>query len=317
MTRSRTALGAAALGLAVGLALALPGCSRPGPSAASGKKEEAPKPGDPPSKGTPGKTDPGTTGGAAEVRPTDSAQTAAEKFVKDFRDGAIKAEELSPAFLKVVGLPLGPFEPDKQRGYSTDAAVSWLRAVRGGLGDASFGVPTGHAGAGVAVFHGSLQPKEKGHFLVRVVQDGPAWKLDWFQVSNLAADDPRKPQSADEPFQDFAARAFLDAVADRGAMSPDTRVLLAGALLTPKYRAAVGADPGNQDKMAGYDFNPGWLKTKLPSLTEEAEGYALTPTGGNEVRAVLRKGGATKPFTLELAKGANPGQWLVGGVLPK
>lgn len=314
MTRSRTALGAAALGLAVGLALALPGCSRPEPKG-SDKKAEATTPGDTPAPMMSGKPDT-TTGGPAEVRPTDPAQTAAEKFIKEFRDGAVKVEDMSPAFLKVVGLPLGPFESDRQRGYSADAAAAWLRAVRGGLGDANFGVPTGHAGPGVAVFHGPLQPKEKGHFLVRVVPDGPAWKLDWFQVSNLAADDPRRPQSADEPFQDFAARAFLDAVADRGAMSPDTRVLLAGALITPAYRAEIGADPGNQDKTAGYDYNPGWLKTKLPALAGEAEGYSLTP-GGNEVRAVLRNGGATKPVTLPLVKGAGPGQWQVGPVRPK
>jgi hypothetical protein len=166
------------------------------------------------------------------------------------------------------------------------------------------------------VFTGNLQPKEKGHYLLRLVQDGAAWKLDWFQVANLAAD-PRKPQSADEPFQDFAARAFIGAVADRGAMSPDTRVVLAGALITPKYRAAIGADPGNQDKASGYDYNPGWLKQKLPALLEEAEGYTLTPAGPTAVRAELRKGGATKPFTLELVKGTAPGQWLVDGVLPK
>jgi hypothetical protein len=318
MTRSRPAL--AALGLAVGLALALPGCGKNEPPKPSDKKDEKPRPDTAPGS-DPSKKPDGTAGtpsaGTGEVKPTDPAQTAAEKFVKDFRDGTIRTEELSPAFLKVVGLPIGPFESDKARGYSTDAAARWFRDARGGLGDANFGVPTGYAAPGVAVFTGNLQPKEKGHYLLRLVQDGAAWKLDWFQVVNLAATDPRKPQSPDEPFQDFAARAFIGAVADRGAMSADARVVLAGALITPKYRAAVGADPGNQDKAAGYDYNRGWLKQKLPALLDEAEGYTLTPTGPGTVRVALRKGGATKPFTLELVKGTAPGQWLVDGVLPK
>lgn len=312
MTRSRTALG-----LAVGLALALAGCARPGPKDAD-KKDEKTKAGDPSGSDPSGRPDPAAGATAAgEVKPTDPAQTAAEKFVKDVRDGTVKTENLSPAFLKAVGLPLGPFESDKARGYSADAAAGWLRAVRGGLGDANFGVPTGYAVPGVAVFVGTLQPKEKGHYLLRLVQEGAAWKLDWFQVSGLAAADPRKPQSADEPFQDFAARAFVDAIGDRKAMTEDARVVLAGALITPTYRAAVGADPGNQDKAAGFDYNRGWLKTKLPALTEEADGYTLTPTAPNEVRVELRKGTATKSITLALVKGTAPGQWLVDGVLPR
>ena len=79
----------------------------------------------------------------------------------------------------------------------------------------------------------------------------------------------------------------------------------------------MGADPGNQDKALGYDYNPGWLKTKLPELTEPAEGYSLTPTGPGAVRVVLRKGPATKPLTLELVRGTAPGQWLVDAVVPK
>jgi len=310
MTRSRYALG-----LAVGLALALSGCGKNEPKPADKKDEKARTP-EPPGA-DPSKKPDAPAGGTGGVKPTDPAQTAAERFVKEIRDGTVKTDELSPAFLKVVGLPLGPFESDRARGYSADAAAGWLRAVRGGLGDANFGIPTGHAGPGVAVFVGTLQPKEKGHFLLRVVQDGGAWKLDWFQAADLAADDPRPPQSADEPFRDFAARAFIGAVADRGAMPLDARVLLAGALITPKCRAAVGADPGNQDKMRGYDFNPGWLKTKLPALTEGADGYSLAPAGPSEVRVVLRKGPATKSLTLELVKGAAPGQWLVDTVLPQ
>jgi hypothetical protein len=314
MTRSRYALG-----LAVGLALALYGCGKNEPPKASDKpadkKDDKPGPGDAAKK--PDATAGTPSAGPGEVRPTDPAQTAAEKFVKDFRDGTIKTDELSPAFLKVIGLPIGPFESDKARGYSADAAAGWFRAARGGLADANFGIPTGYAAPGVAVFAGTLQPREKGHYLLRLVRDGAAWKLDWFQVANLAAADPRKPQSPDEPFQDFAARAFIDAVADRGAMTLDARVLLAGALITPKYRAALGADPGNQDKAAGYDYNPGWLKQKLPTLTEPAETFSLMPTGPNAIRVELRKGPATKPLTLELVKGAVPGQWLVDGVLPK
>jgi len=319
MTRSRLAA------LALGLALALPGCGKNEP--AKGEPDKAKDKGKPDSGGpapSPSAvtTNPGATpaaGGPAEVRPTDPAQTAAEKFVKEFRDGAVKPDELSPTFLKVVGKPIGPFDADKARGYSTDEAARWLRAVRGGLGaDApNLGLPTGHAQAGVAVFTGTLQPKERGRYRLRLAQDGGAWKLDWFQVANLPADEPRKPQTADEPFQDFAARAFLDAVTDKGVMTPDARVRLVGALLSPRYRTALGADPGNQDKGQGYDYNPGWLKPKLAEVGGGADSYTCAPAGPDVFRVEFTKGGAKTAHTLRLVRGPVAGTWLVDEFAPQ
>jgi hypothetical protein len=312
MTRSRLAA------LALGLALALPGCGKneppktePDKGKDKGKTDSAPNPG-------PGTT-PAPPGGAAEVRPTDPAQTAAEKFVGQFRNDAVKPDDLSPAFLKVVGKPVGPFESDKARGYSADEAAAWFRAVHAGLGKETpnFGIPTGYARAGAAVFTGTLQPEKRGRFRLRLAQEGGAWKLDWFQVAGLPADEPRKPQTADEPFQDFAARAFLDAVTDKGVMTPDTRVRLAGALVSLRYRSAIGADPGNQDRALGYDYNPGWLKPKLAEIGGGAESYTCTPAGPDAFKVEFTKGGAKTTHTLKLVRGPGAAQWLVDEFAPQ
>jgi hypothetical protein len=307
--------------LALGLALALPGCGKnEPPKSEPDKAKDKGKPDSGHGTTQSGTANSGTTSGApAEVRPTDPSQTAAEKFVREFRDGAVKPDELSTAFLKVVGKPIGPFDADKARGYSTDEAAAWLRAVRGGLGsDApNFGIPTGYAQGGVAVFAGTFQPKERGHYRLRLAQDGGAWKLDWLQVANIPADEPRKPQTADEPFQDFAARAFLDAVTDKGVMPPDARVRLVGALLSPRYRTALGADPGNQDKGQGYDYNPGWLKPKMAELGGGADSYTCAPAGPAAFRVEFTKGGAKSGHVLRLVRGPVAGSWLVDEFAPQ
>jgi hypothetical protein len=100
-------------------------------------------------------------------------------------------------------------------------------------------------------------------------------------------------------------------------MTLDARVLLAGALITPRYRAALGADPGNQDKATGYDYNPGWLKTKLPEVGGAAEGYSLTPAGPESFKVELARGGMKKAYTLKLVKGATAGRWQVDEFLPQ
>lgn len=290
--------------LAAWLLLALAGCGgktnpTTGDVAKGDKKGGDPKAG----PGTPSPTVP------VEVKPKDVAQLAAEAFIRDMQAGTVSPDRLTPGFLKVVGKPLA-FDSDKAAGYSKDEAEKWLKRIGSGL---TFGIPTGYTLPGVAVFTGTFQgPNKKGRVLLRMAEDGGTWKADWFQLATVAADDPRKPQTADEPFQDFAVAAAVDAVADKDGLPAADRAPLIGGALSPRLRENL-ATPFAQDKEKGYDYNPALLIQKAADLGKGVEKYARTPDAGGTTYKVdaTAAGGAKKSYTLKLVKGPTPGVWLV------
>lgn len=306
---------AAALLAGLVLALAAAGCGKPVPPKPDADKpadaKPAPQPVTGPGAVTPGgATTPPPPAGAQAVDPKGPVQAEAEKFVKDLREGTATADRLTPAFAKAVGKPLLS-GPDKEAGFSAGAAEAWLKRAGAALG--GVGLPAGYATPTAAVFTGSFHGPAvpDGRFLLRLAQAGGGWKVDWFQLGAAKVPTPAgNPATPDEPFQDFAATAFLDALTGGPAAAKDDRVLSFAAALTPARRAGW-AEPFSQDKARGYDFHPAKLGQIAEVFSDPAGPYTRTRTGADAYKVELTKGGAVKAYTLKLVKGAAPGEWLV------
>jgi len=249
------------------------------------------------------------------VDPKGPAQTAAETFVKELRDQTVAVARLSPAFLKVIGKPLLS-DSDKAAGASAGEAQAWLR--RAGAIPTGVGLPNGSATPAAAVFTASFTGATvaDGRVLLRLVPADGGWKVDWFQLGTAKTAEPPKATAPDEPFQEFAAQAFLDALTAGPVVVKDDRVRLLGALLAPPLRAAW-ADPFGGDKDRGYDYSPTKLGAKADELGTGVTAVARTRTGPDAYRVELAKGGAATAYTLKLVRGAAAGEWLVGEFTPQ
>jgi hypothetical protein len=236
--------------------------------------------------------------------PADDATTkVASDFLRTVGDGTVTAATMTPAFLKVIGKPLA-FETDQAKGYNPDLAEQWVKRVGGGL---TFGLPSGTAGGGAAAVSGSYRgPNREGRYLIRLVQEG-GWKVDWFQLSSAPAS-PSPTASGDAVFQQFAAAAFLDVLADKGNKQDD-RVPLLANLLSPELRKEW-ATPFASDTKSGYDYNPGQIALKFAEIGA-VDAYTAGAVADLTVKGELTKAAGKKPFTLKLAKGTGPGQWVV------
>jgi hypothetical protein len=305
----------AAACLAAGLFLALPGCGgKTDPPKADAGKDKT-KPGDQPSSDPTGKKDKKDPNPTPPTGPGEGeAQKAAAEFLKAAGEGNPDPTRLTAGFLKVIGKPLA-FDADKKHGYSADEARSWLVRAAGGL---TFGLPSGPTAGGVALLSGSFQGQDRsGRYLLRLVPEGGAWKVDWFQVASVKADPGPASPGSDGPAQDFAAQAFLDAVADSGALPPAARVRLAAGVMSAQLKSAWAA-PFGQDKDRGYDYQPAALELRLKDLGAGGGSYSRTRPGADPVYAVeLTAGGGKKGYTLRLVKGAGPGEWLVDAFDPR
>ena len=302
---------------AAALFVTLIGCGgKPEPTKPGDTKPGDPKPGDPKPGPTPpgggGTTTPPAPTGPQYIGPTDPIQLAAEKFQKDLRDGTVGPDRLTTNFLKVIGRP-AVFDDDKKKGYSADAAGSWVKRVGAGL--PGVGAPAGFAGNGVAVFTTPLVGT--GRITMRFAQADGTWKADWVQFAVVKADEPRKPETGDEPFQNFAVQGFLDAlIGGNGAMGKDDRVLLLGAVMSPKLKKAW-AEPFGSDTTDGFDFNRGRLGAKAVEQGDGIEAYSFAPAGADAYKVEVTRGGAKKPFAVKLVKGTAPGEWLVDEFNPQ
>jgi hypothetical protein len=293
---------AAAAVLAAGF-LALAGCG--------GEKPQAPRSGD--GKGEP-KSDPAAP--AAPPRKIDPAAGVGKdafEFLKALGAGAARAEQLSAGFVKMIGLP-AELPADRARGYSPAAAESWMRRVGGG---ATFALPSGFAGADAAVLWGGFQgPGRKGDYLLRMVNEGGAWKVDHLALTSAPHTAGAAGDGPDAEFQAFAARAAGGLLCDRDAMPKDERAIALAAALTPAFRANL-AEPFGSDREQGFDFNRGKLLLEADRIGGGAESYATARQGPAEFRLEVVKAGAKAAYLLRLAKGPAPGQWLVENVTPQ
>lgn len=241
----------------------------------------------------------------AATGPADDATAkAAAEFLRTVGDGTVPAAALTTSFLKVVGKPI-TFETDAAKGYSADLAERWVKGVGAGL---TFGLPSGTAGGGAAVLTGSYRgPNREGRYLIRLAQEG-GWKVDWFQLSTAPGPVPTVP-AGDPAFQQFAATAFLDVLADKGGR-PEDRVPLLANLLSAELRKEW-AQPFASDTKNGYDYNPGQILLKFAEIGA-VDAHTASPVGADlTVKGELTKAAGKKPFTLKLAKGAAAGQWVI------
>lgn len=299
----------AALALATGLCLALPACNKKKPGSDKAEKKDG--------GATPNPVANPTPGGAPEVKAPERVDTKAGvgKDAVDFLTavgaGTAKADQLSTGFVKLVGLPV-EFPGDKEKGFSTGAAETWLRRVGAkltGMGPMSESSQAGD----VAVFRGSFTG---GTYFLRMVREGGAWKADWLSLSSVPVTAAAGAGGADPLLQAFAAAAIAAAICDKDALSPEQRTATVAAGLTPALRASL-ATPFDGDKAHGYDYGPAQLKLKLSAIGGGAEAVSVTPTGDGYKVEVTKAGGAKSAHLFKLVKGPTAGQWLVESVTPQ
>jgi hypothetical protein len=322
MTSLKLCRCAAAVVLVGGVFLALPGCNKPPAENKDDKKEKKEQPGEP-KGGNPGGTGSDNKGSGSPVLPAQPAKVdinsgvgkEAVDFLQAVKAGMAKADQLSASFTRLIGLP-AELPSDKAKGYSTDAAADWLRHVGGGVG---FGLPLQANQAGdVALFRGALVGKP-GSYCLRMVKEGPAWKVDWLSASSVEVKGgpAAPPGNAEAMFQEFAATAVFEAVCDKDAMGKEERTAIIAAGLTPALRAKWGP-PFDGDKAKGYDYNPAQLAIEAGKIGGGAESVSFVPQGEAAFRAeVTRAGGAKATYLVKLAKGGTPGQWLVESITPQ
>lgn len=239
------------------------------------------------------------------------AQEAAQRFVIGIRKpDVMDLSKMSGRFLQVIGKPLTPNADDQSRKYSANEANLWLKRAGDAMGaDAVISPTTGHIRDGAAVFVGSYKSAgaPKGRYLMRLVDEGNVWKLDWFQVSAIEAKDP--PSELD-PFKDFTAQAAADLIAG-GPLTPQDRAPLAAALLSSTSRASL--DVNQQGDTAGYDYKRDVLATKMETfLAGKAESYLrTTPETDHFKLEFTLAGGSKKTIEIRIATGDGPGRWVV------
>lgn len=310
---------AAALALAAGLFLALPGCGdKPKPDNKGDKKDNKDDPNrlvPDPKKGT---GDPGGPKPPERIDTKSGVGKDAVDFLTAVGAGTAKAGQLSGGFLKLIGLP-AELPSDKAKGYSADAAEAWLKRVGAkltGMGPMAESTLVGDA----AIFRGMFTG---GSYWLRMVKEGDAWKADWLSLSSISTTGATGTAggvaaSADDVLQGFAAAAIAAAVCDKDAMPKDDRVAVIAAGLTPALRASW-ADPFGGDKDRGYDYSPAKLNLKVAEIGDRAESVAVVASGGGAFRMEVARAGGGKPtaYAMKLAKGGTPGQWLVESLTPQ
>jgi hypothetical protein len=293
---------------------ALPGCS---PGSKGGKKDEGGDKKDAPKGDSPAPKVNGTDPPPKDVPPKNTLGTveeAADKAATAFRaslvQGTATPDMLSASFLKAVGKPT-LLPSDKEKGFSVDSAGSWLKKVGDGV---NFGLETKRPEqAGDVVFlRGPLQ--KPGGYSLRLVKEGGAWKVDWLSLTSVPVEAgttvvPPTPEGA---ALGFAVAAFVETASDVSGMPEGERAAVLGAALTPALRAQW-APPFEQDKAAGYDFNPAALVRKaLAEIGSGVSGYTATRVGDlPEFKVEVTKPAGKKTYTVKLVKGAAAHEWLV------
>jgi hypothetical protein len=233
--------------------------------------------------------------------------------------GNAKADMLSTAFRKVVGKPL-LFPGDKEKGYSPDEAANWLKRVGDGVG---IGLPLKQQQAGDVVYiRGSItgprlgkDASKTGGYSLRMVREAGAWKADWLSLTSVDVTAAPVPPTPEAVAQEFAAVAFMEAVADLNGMPRDDRPQLIAAALTPELRTKW-APPFDQDKQQGYDYNPGMINTHATKIGGGTSALTASRVGDlPEFRVELTKPRGKEAYTVRLVRGPGPHEWLVNEIV--
>lgn len=278
----------------------------------SGKDSEPPagqKSGDPASSSTVWRT-------ASAEEP---AVATAIAFLKSLSEGTPRLELLTADLVRIIGRPW-ELPGDREKGYSSLAAESWLK--RAGRGR-TFAPPIGLVGTEWAILSGSAQQdSDPGHYYLLLRREGQNWQVDLLVLSSaeVPLTWPKRDQAASTPGADRGEqelagamlRCWLAALADRKALSPDDRSVLVAAGLSPALRQAWAA-PFDSDKAHGYDFNRGQLQLKIAAMIQDLQQFHLHPLDPPRHWQIEGKGdkGAGRRWVLALEPAGPSGKWLI------
>lgn len=315
----------AILSLAFGLLYSVPGCNETKPTSSEKKDQKKNDSATNPDSDA-GKTTPGSEPGTALPTTLPPAEKIdlnigvgqdATNFLKSLLAGDVKADQLTLAFQKAIGLP-AEFPGDKAKGYSADAAVSLLRRI-GSNRNLSLPFLSKQVGD-VALFRGTIVNSDQpGSYALRMIHEGGAWKVDWFSLTSVKIEGAViNASNGETACQEFAAAAAIGTLLDTSALSPNDRAVILAAGLTPEMRKKW-AEPFESDKGQGFDYNPASLAQKASKYSAGAESCSITqiPNTPDFHIEVSRAGNQKSAYLVKLVKGPGPGQWLVNDVTPQ
>lgn len=242
----------------------------------------------PAGKGVPVAVDPPSVA----ANPGAGAGPFAKEFLKALHDGTATPAQLTPAFKKVIAEPV--FDADQALGFSDSAAANWLKPFQGKLPSFALSSPTI---AEAALYTGTVPAEKPLQFLMRVVKYGDGWAVDWLSLTEVT---PATAPAGDATAQSFAALAFLQALLGH-------KDDLAAGAMTAAQKKNLAPAFGSEKK----PFNAGILKTKFNGYRGNFTGYNLTKVENGIATGELVKADGKKPFTLKLAAGERPNEWLV------
>jgi hypothetical protein len=315
----------AAMALASGLFLALPGCGeKKTPSDKADKKSDS-------SSNSPTlsiNADPNKNSSTETSNPKPQP-TPIEKidlnvgvgkdatdFLTSLKNGTARADQLTHGFVKAIGLPVA-FPADKVKGFSPDVAEGLLKRT---LTRHSLGLPFISKQVGdVALFRGMFIGEDTGGFFVRMTHEGGTWKVDWISLTSVGIQGGTLNTSAAETVcQEFTVAAVFGLLADKDALTKEDRAVILAAGLSPALKKKW-AEPLDSDKAEGYDYNRGTLGQKTLEIGAGVESFSFNQQGNAPVYRVelSRKDGSKTAFLVKLVNGSGSGQWLVDEVTPQ
>jgi hypothetical protein len=317
----------AAMSLAMGFFLTLPGCgdNKPPSENKGDKKSDSSANPNPtlninPNPNTSTSVDPSKTVSeppkVVHIDLNVGVGSEATNFLASLKNGAVRGDQLSPWFVKAIGLPIS-FPADKAKGYSTDAAEGLLKRT---LFQHNLGLPSISKQVGeVALFRGMFIGEDSGGYCLRMVHEGGSWKVDWLSLTSVSIQGGAlNTASADTVCQEFTIAAVVGLLMDKDAHTKEDRAVVLGAGLTPALKKKW-AEPLDSDKAEGFDYNRGSLTQKAATFSAGVQSFAFTQQGSStdfSVDATLSDG-TKKAYLVKLAKGPGPGQWLVDDVIPQ
>jgi hypothetical protein len=240
----------------------------------------------------------------------------ATDFLTSLKNGAVRGDQLSNGFVKAIGVPV-VFAADKAKGFSADAAEGLLKRTlaRHYLGPPYLSKQVGN----VALFRGTFIGEDSGGFSLRMIHEGELWKVDWFSLTSVSTPSGALNTSAAESVcQEFTVAAVIGLLTDKNALVKEDRAVILAAGLTPALKKKW-AEPLDSDKAEGFDYNRGTLGQKTLEYGAGVESYSFTQQGNAPVFRVefIRSGSAKAAYLVKLINGSGPGQWLVDDVIPQ
>lgn len=313
----------AAMSLATGVFLALPGCKPKPPSENNADKKN--EPGNPTLNINANQTNStGTdTSNKAVTMPAQIEKVSldigvgkeATDLLASLKNGVVKADQVSSGFVKGIGLPV-VFPADKAKGFSADEAEGLLKRTlaKHGLGPLATSKQVGN----VALFRG-IFIGEPGDISLRMIHEGGAWKVDWLSLSSAKIEGGTlNTSNAETVCQEFTVAAVIGLLTDKDALTKEDRAVILATGLTPALKKKW-AEPLDSDKAEGFDFNRGSLAQKTLAFGAGVESFAFTQQGNTPVYRVevTRTGGAKAAYLVKLVNGSGPCQYLVDDVVPQ